>query len=87
MPEATSNQFKRVFISSRSRSEIDAEISMAERLIELEGTAFPDSTFEDGYIAALNYVLGKQDSNVREEFDQVMDERHEDHIRAEAQTA
>jgi hypothetical protein len=66
---------QRSFISAHSRGDIDREIEMAEALIERDGTAFPDSSFEEGYIAALNYVLNRQGSNVREEYEDLMNEQ------------
>lgn len=70
------NELQRPFTSVHSRSAIEREIEMAETLIEQEqeGAAFPDSTFEDGYIAALNFVLNREGSNVREEFEGLMEE-------------
>lgn len=67
---------QRNFISVHSRSDIDREIEMAEALIEHDGSSFPDSTFEEGYIAALNYVLNRQGSNVREEYEDLMNEQN-----------
>ncbi len=67
---------QRSFISVHSRSDIDREIEMAEALIEHDGSSFPDSTFEEGYIAALNYVLNRQGSNVREEYEDLMNEQN-----------
>jgi len=65
------NELKRLFTTALSLSELEREIAMAEAVAESErtGTAFPDSTFEDGYIAALNFVMGREGSNVREEFE------------------
>lgn len=48
---------------------------MAEALMESDGTAFPDCTFEDGYIAALNFVMNREGSNVREEYEGMMSEQ------------
>lgn len=67
---------QRSFISVHSRSDINREIEMAEALIEHDGSSFPDSTFEEGYIAALNYVLNRQGSNVREEYEDLMNEQN-----------
>lgn len=65
------HDLKWLFTAPYSKGELEKEIQMAEALIENEcaGTAFPDSTFEDGYIAALNFVLGREGSNVREEYE------------------
>lgn len=65
------HELKRLFTTAISLSELEHEIVMAEAVMENEraGTAFPDSTFEDGYIAALNFVLGREGSNVREEYE------------------
>lgn len=48
---------------------------MAEALIEAESTAFPDCTFEDGYIAGIKFAMGREASNVREEYEGMMDEQ------------
>lgn len=64
------------FLSVHSQTQIERELEMAQTLIEKDGTAFPDDTFEEGYIAALNFVLNRQGSNVREEFEAVMSELH-----------
>ncbi|WP_345853572.1 hypothetical protein [Shewanella algae] len=77
------DELKKLFLCALSRREIEHEISMAETMIEIDGSCFPDCTFEDGYIAALNYVLGRQGSNVREEYEQLISERHD----AETETA
>lgn len=70
------HDLKWLFTAPYSKGELEKEIQMAEALIENEhaGTAFPDSTFEDGYIAALNFVLGREGSNVREEYEALRDE-------------
>lgn len=60
-------ELSRPFTSVHSKSALEREINMAEALMESDGTAFPDSTFEDGYIAALNFVMNREGSNVREE--------------------
>lgn len=65
---------QRPFTSVHSMSGLEREIEMAEALIEMDGTAFPESTFEDGYIAALKFVLNREGSNVREEYEDMMDE-------------
>ncbi|HBV77630.1 MULTISPECIES: hypothetical protein [Vibrio] len=54
--------------SKHSYEDIKKEIFFAEVLIEQSGTEFPDSTFEEGYIAALQWILNESGSNVREEF-------------------
>ncbi len=68
---------ERPFVSVHSRSAIEREVEMAESLIEQEGTVFEDATFEEGYIAALNMVLNRQGSNVREEYEVMMEKRSE----------
>lgn len=68
------NELQRSFTTPHSFRAIEREIEMAEELIEHDGTAFPDSTFEDGYIAALRFVLGTQGSNVREEYEDLQNE-------------
>ncbi|EMU9331747.1 hypothetical protein AAA806_002009 [Vibrio cholerae] len=68
------NELQRPFTSVHSRSAIEREIEMAETLIEHQGTSMPDSTFEDGYISALKFVLNYEASNVREEFEELMEE-------------
>jgi|GEM_PF-4117305 len=74
------NDLKWLFTAPYSQGELEREIDMAETLIEsdITGTVFPDSTFEDGYIAALNFVLGRESSNVREEYDALKNERSVD---------
>ena len=67
------NPLQRSFTTAHTRRVVDLEIEMAEALIEKDGTAFPDSTFEEGYIAALKFILNQSGSNVREEYD-MMDE-------------
>lgn len=64
------------FLSVHSQTQIERELERAQTLIEKDGTAFSDDTFEEGYIAALNFVLNRQGSNVREEFEVVMSESH-----------
>ncbi|HDZ3731964.1 TPA: hypothetical protein ACK21Z_003185 [Vibrio harveyi] len=71
-------ELQRPFTTPHSFSAIEREIEMAESLIEQEGTAFPDGTFEEGYIAALKFVQGYQGSNVREEYEAMMDENEEE---------
>lgn len=66
-------ELQRPFISVHSRSVIEHEIDMAEAIIEHESTAFPDDTFEDGYIAALKFMLNQQGSNVREDYETIME--------------
>lgn len=67
-------ELSRCFVSLHTLYEIEKEIDMAQTLIERDGTAFSDSTFEDGYIAALNFILNRQGSNVREEYEDLMNE-------------
>ncbi|MGD1468988.1 hypothetical protein ACP6H4_02020 [Vibrio harveyi] len=71
-------ELQRPFTTPHSFSAIEREIEMAESLIEQEGTAFPDGTFEEGHIAALKFVQGYQGSNVREEYEAMMDENEEE---------
>ncbi|AUR82793.1 coil containing protein [Vibrio phage 1.028.O._10N.286.45.B6] len=68
------NPLQRSFTTAHTRRVVDLEIEMAEALIEKDGTAFPDSTFEEGYIAALKFILNQSSSNVREEYEDMMDE-------------
>lgn len=68
-------ELSRPFTSVHSKSALEREINMAEALMESDGTAFPDSTFEDGYIAALNFVMNREGSNVREEYEGMMSEK------------
>ena len=68
------HDLKWLFTAPYSRGELVKEIEMAEAVIETEGTAYPDSSFEDGYIAALNFVLGNEQSSMREEFDALIAE-------------
>lgn len=69
------NELQRSFITAHSLSAIEREIEMAQALIDESGTAFPDSTFEDGYIAAMQFILTKQGSNVKDEYEELMDEQ------------
>lgn len=69
------NELQRSFTTPHSYRAIEREIEMAEALIEHDGTAFRDSVMEDGYIAALRFVLGMEGSNVREEYEALMDEQ------------
>lgn len=71
-------ELQRPFTTPHSFSAIEREIEMAEALVEQEGTAFPDATFEEGYIAALKFVQGYQGSNVREEYEGMMSEDDEE---------
>ncbi|MEZ8102119.1 hypothetical protein [Vibrio bivalvicida] len=68
------NELQRSFTTPHTYSTLEREIEMAEALIEHDGTAFPDSTFEEGYIASLKFVMNRQSSNVREEFEDLQDE-------------
>ena len=68
-------ELSRPFTSVHSKSALEREINMAEALMENDGSAFPDSTFEDGYIAALNFVMNREGSNVREEYEGMMSEQ------------
>ncbi|MBE8578624.1 hypothetical protein [Vibrio sp. OPT18] len=63
---------ERSFVSVHSRSRLEREIEMAEAIMEHNNTAFPDSTFEEGYIAAINFVLNRYSSSVRDEFEAIM---------------
>ncbi|MDA0148829.1 hypothetical protein [Vibrio sp. LaRot3] len=47
------------FLCPHTPQAIEAEIDLAQMLIELEGTGYPDDTFEDGVIAALRWVQGR----------------------------
>ncbi|HBC3857188.1 TPA: hypothetical protein KD866_002567 [Vibrio parahaemolyticus] len=69
------NELQRSFTTPHSYNALEREIEMAEALIENDGTAFPDATFEDGYIAALKFVQGRLGSNVREEYEDMVNER------------
>ncbi|MCR9669562.1 hypothetical protein [Vibrio parahaemolyticus] len=69
------NELQRCFTTPHSYRALEREIEMAEALIEHDGTAFPDATFEDGYIAALKFVQGRIGSNVREEYEDMVNER------------
>lgn len=68
------HELQRSFTTPHSYRALEREIEMTEALVEHEGTAFPQSTFEDGYIAALNFVLGREGSNVREDYEALMSE-------------
>ncbi|HCH1426945.1 TPA: hypothetical protein NKQ26_004858 [Vibrio parahaemolyticus] len=64
---------ERPFVSVHSRSALEREVEMAEALIAEKGSTYPDATFEEGYIAALNMVMNHQGSNVREEYEELME--------------
>lgn len=68
------HELQRPFTTPHSYSALEREVEMAEALIERDGTAFPESTFEDGYIAALKFVMNIEGSNVREEYEDLMNE-------------
>ncbi len=68
------HELQRPFTTPHSYSTLEREVEMAEALIEHDGTAFPESTFEDGYIAALKFVMNIEGSNVREEYEDLMNE-------------
>ncbi|EPJ2790540.1 hypothetical protein ACTHEE_000490 [Vibrio parahaemolyticus] len=68
---------ERPFVSVHSRSTLEREVEMAEALIAETGTTYPDATFEEGYIAALNMVMNRQGSNVREDYEDLMEKRNE----------
>ena len=78
------NDLKWLFTARYSKGELEREIVMAKAVMESElvGTAFPDSTFEDGYIAALNFVLGNEGSNVREEYEAICAEHSTTDVQA-----
>lgn len=63
--------------SKHTHEDIKKEIIFAEVLIEQSGTEFPDATFEEGYIAALQWILNEASSNVREEFLSLCEEKPE----------
>lgn len=46
------------FLTPHTSEAIEQEIELAQTLIEIEGTGYPDDTFEDGVIAALRWVQG-----------------------------
>ncbi|EOX4942114.1 hypothetical protein ACFLJY_000752 [Vibrio alginolyticus] len=69
------NELQRCFTTPHSYSELEREIEMAEALIYNKGTVFPDDTFEEGYIAAIKFVQGCLGSNVREEYEDMVNER------------
>ncbi len=71
------DSLQRSFTTPHSYSALDREIEMAEALIDSDGTAFPDSTFEEGYIAALRFVQGRLGSNVREEYEDMLSEKED----------
>ncbi|WP_243032986.1 hypothetical protein [Vibrio cincinnatiensis] len=70
------HELQRSFTTPHSYRALEREIEMAEALIEAESTAFPDCSFEDGYIAALKFVMCHEGSNVREEYEALMSEQH-----------
>ncbi len=77
------NDLKWLFVSGYSKSELEQEVDMAQALIDHDGTVFSDSTFEEGYIAALNFVLGRQASNVAEEYQHLMVELNDKKAKAD----
>ncbi|MCY9855425.1 hypothetical protein [Vibrio mediterranei] len=60
------------FTSVHSKQAIEREIEMADALIEHDSSAFPDCSFEEGYAAALRFVLNRQASNVSEEYEAML---------------
>ncbi|MDC5753835.1 hypothetical protein OPW41_18195 [Vibrio europaeus] len=46
------------FLLPHSPDAIEVEIDKAQTLIEIEGSGYPDDTYEDGVIAALRWVQG-----------------------------
>lgn len=46
------------FLSPHTNQAIEQEIDLAQTVIEIEGTGYPNDTFEDGVIAALRWVQG-----------------------------
>lgn len=68
------SELQRSFTTPHSFTVLEREVEMAEALIAHDGTAFPDSTFEEGYIAAIKFVQGYLGSNVREEYEGMQDE-------------
>lgn len=66
-------RLERPFVSVHSRSALEREIEMAEELLSSGRPAFlPDDTAEEGYIAALRFVLNNTASSVREVYDELM---------------
>ncbi|PSU46667.1 hypothetical protein C9J12_18220 [Photobacterium frigidiphilum] len=61
------------FIAVHSISAIENEIFCAEGLLEEVGTAYPYDSFEDGYAAALRWMMGKEPSSVEEEYRSILD--------------
>ncbi len=47
------------FTSPHDVEAVEKEIDLAQTLIEIEGTGYPDDTYEDGVIAALRWVQGR----------------------------
>lgn len=47
------------FTSPHNQEAVEKEIDLAQTLIEIEGTGYPDDTYEDGVIAALRWVQGR----------------------------
>ncbi|TOL25199.1 hypothetical protein [Vibrio parahaemolyticus] len=46
------------FTSPHDQEAVEKEIDLAQTLIEIEGTGYPDDTYEDGVIAALRWMQG-----------------------------
>ncbi|EOW2077608.1 hypothetical protein ACNZ70_001933 [Vibrio mimicus] len=64
---------ERPFVSVHSRSALEREVEMTETLIEYDVKPFPDGTTpEEAYIAALQFVMNKQGSNVRDGYEDLM---------------
>ncbi len=68
------NELQRSFTTPHSFRALETEIEMAEAIIEYQGTSSPDSTFEDGVICCMRFVLGMEASSIREAFEEMMDE-------------
>lgn len=46
------------FVTPHTPEAIEREIELAQTLIEVEGSGYPDDTYEDGVIAALRWMQG-----------------------------
>ncbi|HHF3237794.1 TPA: hypothetical protein ACPJ2N_004745, partial [Vibrio alginolyticus] len=67
------NELQRCFTTPHSLRAIEREIEMAEEIMETKGF----SQHLESYIAAFNFVLGKQSSDIREEYEDMLSEKED----------
>jgi hypothetical protein len=67
------NELQRSFTTPHTYGALEREIEMAEALVESQGTAFPDGTLEEGFIAGIKFVLCREGSCIRDAYEEMMD--------------